>query len=140
MSQKTYNAHLIKYKTGYKAHVQFDGYSSTAQWFKTKDEAVSDTEKMVFRNHLGKVKWGATINKVKNHKPRCRCDDGSWVYSGDSIMFSYGIPPVRVIADIADENGSLIGVCRGDHTPKTFNLRGLRRYVSCWYKTDGASN
>lgn len=60
--------------------------------------------------------------------------DKAQVSDGDSISFTYGIPPVKVIAKIREENGRLIGTCIGNHHPKEFNLRSLRSYVGEWYK------
>ena len=62
-----------------------------------------------------------------------RDDDGGWVTSGDSVRFSYGIPPVTVIAPIIERDGKLIGLCSG-HDPAEFELRSLRRHVGAWYK------
>ncbi len=64
---------------------------------------------------------------------RLRDDDGEWVTAGDTVHFSYGIPPVGVDAPIIERNGKLIGLCPG-HKPSEFNLRSLRRYVGSWYK------
>lgn len=60
--------------------------------------------------------------------------DKTPVSDGDSISFTYGIPLVKVIATIREENGKLIGTCIGNHLPKEFNLRSLRSYVGEWYK------
>jgi hypothetical protein len=70
------------------------------------------------------------------HVLRLRDDDGEWVSAGDTVRFSYGIPPVAVDALIVERDGRLIGLCPG-HTPPEFNLRSLRRYVGCWYKQQG---
>jgi len=56
---------------------------------------------------------------------RLRDDDGGWVTSGDSVQFSYGIPPVTVIAPIIERDGKLIGLCPG-HDPAD-NLRPICR-------------
>jgi len=68
--------------------------------------------------------------------PRLRDDDGEWVRAGDTIRFSYGIPPVPVLAQVIERDGRLIGLCPG-HNPPEFPLRGLRRHVGWWVKTDG---
>jgi hypothetical protein len=60
-------------------------------------------------------------------------DDGERTTAGDTVMFSYGIPPVRVLAKIIERDERLIGLCPG-HNPPEFNLRSLRRYVGSWYK------
>ena len=64
---------------------------------------------------------------------RMRDDDGKWVTEGDTVHFSYGIPPVGVSARIIERGGKLIGLCPG-HNPPEFNLRFLRHYVCSWYK------
>ena len=60
-------------------------------------------------------------------------DEGLTVMAGDKIRFSYGIPPVVVVADVVQRGKSLIVLCPG-HNPPECNLRSLRKYVSCWYK------
>lgn len=60
-------------------------------------------------------------------------DDGFAVSSGDTVMFTYGIPPVRVNAKLVMRNGSLIALSKG-HTPDRCYLRALRRYAGNWYK------
>jgi len=64
---------------------------------------------------------------------RLRDDDGEWVTVGDNVRFSYGIPPVVVVAPIIERDGSLIALTP-DHNPKECNLRSLRRYTGGWYK------
>ena len=64
---------------------------------------------------------------------RMRDDDGVWVHAGDSVRFSYGIPPVRVIAPVVKRGKSLIVITDGHH-PSECNLRSLRKYVGNWYK------
>ena len=68
---------------------------------------------------------------------RLRDDDGEWVTAGDTVHFSYGIPPVSVDARIIERGGRLIGLCPG-HNPPAFNLRSLRRYVGSWHKRSAA--
>ena len=60
-------------------------------------------------------------------------DDGELTRAGDTVQFCYGIPPIRVVAEIVERDGSLVGLCPG-HTPSEFKLRSLRRYVGNWYK------
>ena len=60
-------------------------------------------------------------------------DDGKRTTAGDTVCFSYGIPPVRALAKIIERNGVLVGICPG-HNPDEFKLRSLRRYVGDWYK------
>ena len=64
---------------------------------------------------------------------RLRDDDGEWVVAGDTVHFSYGMPPVGVDAPIIERGGKLVGLCPG-HNPPEFNLRSLRRHVGNWYK------
>jgi hypothetical protein len=67
--------------------------------------------------------------------PRHRDNDGRWVYAGDKIAFCYGIPPVTVIAQVYDKNGSLRIYCP-KHNPEHASLRGLRRLIGSWTKVD----
>lgn len=69
------------------------------------------------------------MNLPKSHK----CDDGYSTRAGDMIMFSYGIPPVRVESEIIDRNGRLIALTPG-HYPPECELRKLRGYVGAWYR------
>jgi hypothetical protein len=64
-----------------------------------------------------------------------RGDDGVPVGDGDSIEFSYGIPPVRVIAKVKQIGKSLVVLTPG-HEPEQCYLRSLRQYVGSWYKTN----
>jgi hypothetical protein len=64
-------------------------------------------------------------------------DDGQPTGNGDMIMFTYGIPPVRVVAPVVERSGRLYALTTG-HTPPECNLRSLRRYVGNWYKMEGA--
>jgi len=69
-------------------------------------------------------------------KPRYKDDDGEWVYAGDTITFSFGIPPVRVKARIMNRSGTLWVL---PHNPRTEGcpLRALRGYVGAWWKEEG---
>jgi len=64
-------------------------------------------------------------------------DDGKRTTAGDTVCFSYGIPPVKVLAKIIERDGVLIGICPG-HYPDEFKLRSLRRYVGSWYKQNAS--
>ena len=67
-------------------------------------------------------------------KPLVLLDDaGKRTTAGDTVCFSYGIPPVRALAKIIERDGVLVGICPG-HNPDEFKLRSLRRYVGDWYK------
>ena len=60
-------------------------------------------------------------------------DDRQKVRAGDSIFFTYGIPPVRVIAPIIQRGKHLIALTPGHH-PSECNLRRLRKLVGGWYR------
>lgn len=60
-------------------------------------------------------------------------DDRTPTRAGDTVCFSYGIPPVAVRAKIVQRGRSLIATTPG-HTPAECNLRTLRRYVGGWFK------
>lgn len=66
---------------------------------------------------------------------RLRDDDGNWTTAGDTVLFSYGIPPVAVYAKIVKRNGRLIALTPG-HNPTKSSLRSLRQYVGCWYRQE----
>lgn len=71
-----------------------------------------------------------------NNPTRIPCnldDDGFKVTAGDSIMFSFGIPPVRVIANIERINGRLYAMTP-NHAPKKCRLKKLRKCVGSFYK------
>jgi hypothetical protein len=53
--------------------------------------------------------------------------------AGDTVCFSYGIPPLAVRAKIVQRGRCLIALTPG-HTPAECNLRTLRRYVGGWFK------
>ena len=59
-------------------------------------------------------------------------NDGQKVSAGDTIEFTYGIPPVPVKAKIIQRRKSLIALTPG-HYPREQNLRSLRRYVGAWW-------
>ena len=67
--------------------------------------------------------------KGKYHKD----DDGFAARAGDIVMFSYGIPPVRVEAEVINRNGILIALTPG-HNPPECRLRDLRRFVGARYR------
>ena len=71
-------------------------------------------------------------DRVNHVVLRLRDNDGEWVAAGDTVHFSYGIPPIGVDAKIIERGGTLIGLCPG-HNPPEFKLRSLRRYVGSWY-------
>ena len=64
MKQPVYRAHLLKYKTGFKAVVKDDDWTHTAQWYKTEEEAMRETERFSFKYWNGaKMDWQPTIDK-----------------------------------------------------------------------------
>lgn len=54
-------------------------------------------------------------------------DEGEKIYVGDTIHFSYGIPPIGVNAEIAKKGNSFIALTP-DHNPKTVSLKTLQKY------------
>ncbi len=62
-------------------------------------------------------------------------DDKNKTFAGDTVRFNYGIPPVKVDAQIIERDNKLIALTPG-HTPNECNLRSLRRYVGNWYKVN----
>jgi hypothetical protein len=60
-------------------------------------------------------------------------NDGAEVRHGDTIGFSYGIPPVGVRAQVVQRGKSLFALTPG-HTPAECNLRSLRRYIGEWFR------
>jgi len=63
-------------------------------------------------------------------------DDGEKLYVGDSVRFSYGIPPVAVIAPIVEiksHQRDCIYALTPDHSPKKCLLRKLRQNVGNIY-------
>lgn len=61
-------------------------------------------------------------------------DDGGFeVGAGDTITFSYGIPPVGVEGKVIDRARELIVLTPG-HNPPEVALRLLRRHVAGFYK------
>lgn len=67
--------------------------------------------------------------KPKYHKD----DDGFATRAGDVVFFTYGIPPVRVLAEVVDRDGVLWVLTPG-HRPSECRLRDLRRFVGGWYR------
>jgi hypothetical protein len=61
------------------------------------------------------------------------CDDGEQVGDGDEIIFSYGIPPVRVCAQVECFEGELWALTPG-HNPSRCRLLELRDHVELFYK------
>lgn len=62
-----------------------------------------------------------------------RDDDGEKVGDDDTVFFSYGIPPVRVLAPVKEIDGVLWALTP-EHNPKRCKLKQLRRHVGSFYK------
>ena len=58
--------------------------------------------------------------------------DGREVKAGDTITFSYGVPPVGVIAPVVEKDGLLIALTP-DHKPREMMVHRLRRHVGEFY-------
>lgn len=67
----------------------------------------------------------------------CMDSDGHRTYAGDTILFSYGIPPVRVTAEIVNRNGKLVALTPG-HSPSSCTLSRLKSCVGEWWKIKSA--
>jgi len=71
----------------------------------------------------------------KQNLPRLRDGAGEWVTAGDTIRFTFGLPPIVAFAKIIERDGKLIALTP-THNPPECNLRSLRRYVGYWFKED----
>jgi hypothetical protein len=60
-------------------------------------------------------------------------DNGEIIADGDDIEFSYGIPPIRVVAPVVTIHGELWILTPG-HNPSRCKLVELREYVGGFYK------
>ena len=63
-----------------------------------------------------------------------RDGDGKPVNAGDMIHFSYGIPPVGVLARLEARNGRLWVIVPPPHKPSKCSLSQLRRAVGYFRK------
>jgi hypothetical protein len=63
--------------------------------------------------------------------------DGNPVTAGDTIVFCYGIPPVRVEAKIAEADGEIWAMTPG-HKPDRCKLKELRKHVGEFHKLQPA--
>jgi hypothetical protein len=59
--------------------------------------------------------------------------NGQKVMAGDTVYFSYGIPPVYVVAKITEINGVLWALTP-DHHPEKCRLNRLNSYVGGFYR------
>lgn len=64
-----------------------------------------------------------------------RDSNGELIAAGDRVVCSYGIPPVRMVAEIIERDGELIALTPG-HKPPEAKLRTLVRHVGDVYKED----
>lgn len=62
-----------------------------------------------------------------------RDNEGETVKAGDTIAFSFGIPPRRVEGVLFERDGKLIMPCEGV-TPKEATLPMLRHHVGGFWK------
>lgn len=58
--------------------------------------------------------------------------DGVEVKAGCKIWFTYGIPPVLVIAPVIERDGKLIAITDG-HSPRECEVRHLEEHVASFY-------
>lgn len=63
-------------------------------------------------------------------------DEGNLVLPGDHVSFTYGIPPVHVIAKVATIRGESWVLTPG-HKPNRCRLRDLREFVGGYFKHAG---
>lgn len=61
--------------------------------------------------------------------------DGAKLKAGDTVIFSYGIPPLRVEAPLVEKNGKLVAITKG-HTPSECEVKELIGYVGNIYKKE----
>ena len=68
-------------------------------------------------------------------QPRFKDENGEWVYEGDFITFSFGIPPIKVTALVINRSETL-WVLPDNPRYAECPLRGLRRHVGSWWRKD----
>lgn len=78
-------------------------------------------------------KSNRTANGGSDHRLVMLDSDGDKVSDGDEITFSYGIPPVRVCAQVEAFEGELWALTPG-HNPSRCRLSELRDHVELFYK------
>ena len=64
--------------------------------------------------------------------------DGVRVRSGCKISFSYGIPPVRVVAPVIRRGNKLVAVTEG-HNPSECPVRELREHIGDFWVAEEPS-
>lgn len=83
----------------------------------------------------GIIRDGKDAEKSCNgREPTAKDSDGNKIQAGDKISFSYGIPPVRVIAKVVQRGRSLIAIVPEPHKPSECNVKTLKKYVD-FYRT-----
>jgi hypothetical protein len=75
---------------------------------------------------------------MKNGKRKIRDGDGVEVVAGCEIRFSFGLPPVGVLARVIERDGELFALTP-DHNPKECKVRDLRRHVGDFWISKGAA-
>ncbi len=65
---------------------------------------------------------------MKNGRRKIRDGDGVEVVAGCAIYFSFGLPPVGVLAQVIERDGDLIALTP-EHNPKECKVSELRRHV-----------
>jgi len=60
-------------------------------------------------------------------------DDGEIITDGDSVCFSFGIPPIRVVAPVVTIHGEL-WILTPVYNPTRCKLKELRECVGGFYK------
>ena len=61
-------------------------------------------------------------------------DDGVRIKERMWVSFTYGIPPVRVHAQVGRDEKYVLTVFTPDHNPKSCRLSELRELVGSFYK------
>jgi hypothetical protein len=79
------------------------------------------------------------MNETAVRELSVKDSDGEEIRAGDLIVFSFGIPPVRVEARIVEHSGRLMALTPG-HTPKQCELRRLKKIIGGIYKARSKEN
>lgn len=103
----------------------FSCHPETWERFTAEQKAKYDVREQPKYQFLSKPMESSILNDVD--------DDGVRVVAGDHITFSYGIPPVHVVARIESINRVLYAMTP-EHNPKRCRLSELRECVGAWWK------
>ena len=68
-------------------------------------------------------------------QPTLKDEDGNLVQAGDTIKFSFGIPPKKVLAKIVSRKGRLVALTPNNRPQQVF-LKDLSEYVGEWWKVE----